>query len=83
MFLFLPVCVLLTILSFICGVVAISGKALFNNLIADLINNLQNSNSFTSVQLTSTVRRREAGIDIFEFRVSCVFVRQPDLNKVV
>jgi len=79
----LPEWVWLTNLSFSGGAVAISGKALSNNLIADLINNLQNSNSFTNVQLTSTVRRREAGIDIFEFRVSCVFVRQPDLNKVV
>jgi len=79
----LPEWVWLTNLNFTSGAVGISGKALSNNLIADLINNLQNSNSFTNVQLTSTVRRREAGIDIFEFRISCSFVRQPDLNKVV
>ena len=29
------------------------------------------------------LRKKEAGIDIFEFRISCIFVRQPDLNKVV
>lgn len=79
----LPEWVWLTDLSFTGGAVGISGKALSNNLIADLINNLQNSNSFANVQLTSTTRRREAGIDIFEFRINCVFVRQPDLNKVV
>ena len=79
----LPEWVWLTDLTFSGGKVSISGKALSNNLIADLINNLQNSNSFANVQLTSTTRRREAGIDIFEFRVSCLFVRQPDLNKVV
>lgn len=79
----LPEWVWLTNLHFTGGAVGISGKALSNNLIADLINNLQNSNSFTNVQLTSTVRRREAGIDIFEFQISCIFVRQPDLNKVV
>lgn len=78
----LPEWVWLTDLTFNGGAVGISGKALSNNLIADLINNLQNSNSFANVQLTSTTRLREAGIDIFEFRISCVFVRQADLNKV-
>jgi type IV pilus assembly protein PilN len=78
----LPEWVWLTDLTFTGGAVGISGKALSNNLIADLINNLQNSNSFANIQLTSTTRRKEAGIDIFEFRISCVFVRQVDLNKV-
>jgi type IV pilus assembly protein PilN len=78
----LPEWVWLTSLTFSGGAVNISGKALSNNLIADLINNLQNSNVFNNVQLTSTVRKRESGIDIFEFRISCVFVRQLDLNKV-
>ncbi len=79
----LPEWVWLTDLSFTGGAVSISGKALSNNLIADLINNLQNSNSFANVQLTSTTRLRESGIDIFVFQINCVFVRQPDLNKVV
>jgi len=78
----LPEWVWLTDLTLKGGSVAISGKALSNNLIADLINNLQNSNSFANVQLKSTVRKREAGIDIFEFRIDCAFVRQPDLKKV-
>jgi type IV pilus assembly protein PilN len=79
----LPEWVWLTNLNFRGGSVAISGKALSNNLIADLINNLQNSNSFVNVQLKSTTRKKEAGIDIFEFRIECQFIRQSDLNKVV
>ena len=79
----LPEWVWLTGLSFSGVAVNISGKALSNNLIADLINNLQNSNSFKNVQLSSTIRRKEAGIDIFEFRITCTFERQSDLNKVV
>jgi len=79
----LPEWVWLTDLNFKGGSVAISGKALSNNLIADLINNLQNSNSFVNVQLKTTTRKKEAGIDIFEFRIECQFIRQSDLNKVV
>ncbi|TFG80359.1 MAG: hypothetical protein E4H23_02775 [Chrysiogenales bacterium] len=79
----LPEWVWLTNLNFKNGSVAISGKALSNNLIADLINNLQNSNSFVNVQLKTTTRKKEAGIDIFEFRIECQFIRQSDLNKVV
>ncbi|MFH2108462.1 MAG: PilN domain-containing protein [Chrysiogenia bacterium] len=79
----LPEWVWLTDLNFKGGSVAISGKALSNNLIADLINNLQNSNSFVNVQLKSTTRKKEAGIDIFEFRIECQFIRQSDINKVV
>ncbi len=78
----LPEWVWLTDLNFTNGIVSLSGKALSNNLIADLVNNLQNSNLFASVQLSSTNRKKEAGIDIFEFRVNCTFVRQADLKKV-
>ena len=79
----LPDWVWLTDLNFKNGALQLSGKALSNNLIADLINNLQTSNSFINVQLKSSSRNKEAGIDIFVFKVECVFVRQPDLNKVV
>lgn len=79
----LPDWVWLVDLNFNNGALQLSGKALSNNLIADLINNLQTSNSFINVQLKSTSRNKESGIDIFVFRVECVFVRQPDLNKVV
>jgi len=78
----LPEWVWLTDLNITNGAVSISGKALSNNLIADLINNLQNSNLFANVQLNSTSRKKEAGIDIFEFRVICTYVRQADLKKV-
>jgi type IV pilus assembly protein PilN len=79
----LPDWVWLVSLSFNNGALQLSGKALSNNLIADLINNLQTSNSFINVKLKSSSRNKEAGIDIFVFRVECVFVRQPDINKVV
>lgn len=79
----LPDWVWLTDLNFKNGALFLSGKALSNNLIADLINNLQTSNSFINVKLKSSSRNKEAGIDIFVFKVECVFVRQPDLNKVV
>jgi len=77
----LPEWVWLTNLTYRGGAVAISGKALSNNLIADLINNLQNSSFFTNVQITSSSRRKEAGIDIFEFRINCVFVPRPETKK--
>jgi type IV pilus assembly protein PilN len=79
----LPDWVWLTDLNFKNGAVFLSGKALSNNLVADLINNLQTSNTFINVKLKSSSRNKEAGIDIFVFKVECVFVRQPDLNKVV
>ena len=79
----LPDWVWLVDLNFNKGALQLSGKALSNNLIADLINNLQTSNSFINVKLKSSSRNKESGIDIFIFRVECVFVRQPDLNKVV
>lgn len=77
----LPEWVWLTSLGFSGGAVNISGKALSNNLIADLVNNLQNSNLFTNVQLKSTSRKKEGGIDIFEFAITCAFVRQGEPNK--
>lgn len=78
----LPEWVWLTNLSFVGGGVTISGKALSNNLIADLVNNLENSNMFTNVQLKATTRRKEGGIDIFEFGISCQFLRLNEPNKV-
>jgi type IV pilus assembly protein PilN len=79
----LPDWVWLTDLNFQNGALLLNGKALSNNLIADLINNLQASNSFINIKLKSSSRNKEAGIDIFVFRVECLFIRQPDLNKVV
>jgi len=79
----LPDWVWLVDVNFVNGTLTLSGKALSNNLIADLVNNLQTSNSFTNVQLKSSARKKETGIDIFEFKIDCTFIRQPDLNKVV
>jgi Tfp pilus assembly protein PilN len=79
----LPEWVWLTDLSFKNGAVNINGKALSNNLIADLINNLQNSNYFANVQISSTSRKKESGIDIFEFRITCQFVPRTEAKKAV
>jgi len=77
----LPDWVWLTSLSFSNQVLTLNGKALSNNLIADFINNLQNSNYFLNVQLRTSVRKREAGTDIFEFRLDCQFNRLAEANK--
>lgn len=79
----LPEWVWLTDLTYRGGAVALSGKALSNNLIADLINNLQNSSFFTNVQITSSSRKKEAGIDIFEFRINCMFLPRTEAKKAV
>lgn len=79
----LPDWVWLTDLSYKGGAIGISGKALSNNLIADLINNLQNSNFFANVQISQTSRKKESGIDIFEFRITCLFVPRPEAKKAV
>jgi len=80
----LPDWVWLNSLNFSGNILNIEGKALSNNLIADLINNLQNSNYFTNIQLKTSVRKREAGSDIFEFKLQCQFIRpSEDANKVV
>ena len=80
----LPDWVWLNSLNFSGNILNIEGKALSNNLIADLINNLQNSNYFTNIQLKTSVRKREAGSDVFEFKLQCQFIRpSEDANKVV
>ncbi len=78
----LPEWVWLTSMSFRGNTVDINGNALSNNLISDLIDNLQNSNQFTNVQLKSTSRRKQGGMDVFQFVISCVFVRQGEQKKV-
>jgi len=61
----------------------IEGKAISNNLIVDLINNLGNSGYFTNVQLNSSVRRQESGIDVFDFKINCAFKRPAESQKVI
>jgi Tfp pilus assembly protein PilN len=78
----LPDWVWLTNMSFRGGTLSINGNALSNNLIADLVSNLQSSNLFTSVQLISTTRVKQAGIDVFKFVITCVFLRQGVQSRV-
>ncbi len=61
----------------------IEGKAISNNLIVDLINNLSNSGYFENVQLETSVRKQEAGMDIFDFKIRCTFKRASEPQKAV
>ena len=74
----LPDWVWLTSLSFSGQNVSLSGKALSYNLVADLIVNMQNSNSFTNVQLSTTNRSKESGQDVFIFTITCTYVHHMD-----
>ncbi len=53
--------------------ITISGKALSNNLIADFINNLFNSNFFQNVKLVSSKTVKDSGTDVYEFSLTCNF----------
>lgn len=56
--------------------ITISGQALSNNLVADFITNLQNSNSFINVRLGST-KRVNAASDLVQFMISCTYKPAP------
>jgi len=71
----LPDWVWLTNLSYTGSSMSISGKALSNNLIADFINNLFNSNYFKNVKLISSKTVKEGGTDIYEFSLTCEFIK--------
>lgn len=79
----LPQWVWLSRLSFTGGILSIQGKALSNNLIADLINNLQSTNYFTNIRLISSVRKREQGLDIFHFSITCNYLKKIIPSKAV
>lgn len=51
-------------------VVRIKGKALSNNLIADYISNLENSDIFTEVNLLSSTQKRVKNDNILEFSMN-------------
>ncbi len=60
----------------------ISGSAFSNNLIADFITSLQNSNYFTEIKLQTSARKRAGGQEVFEFSIICQFRPMTDANKV-
>ena len=69
----LPEMVWLTNMRFTNNTVSLSGSALSNNPIADFINNLKSTNYFMNIQFKDSVRRKQTGVDIFNFRLDCTF----------
>jgi len=72
----IPDWVWLSSLNFSNGALTINGKALSNNLIADFIKNMQNTNRFYNVRLSSSVRKKQSGLDIFNFNVKANYVEK-------
>jgi len=52
---------------------SLSGSALSNNLVADFINNLKSTNYFTDIKFKDSVRKKKSGVDVFDFRLDCIF----------
>lgn len=69
----LPDWVWVTKLDFNGNSLSLDGNALSNNLIADLINNLQSTNHFFDIELKTSVKSKQAGLDIFKFKLACRF----------
>ena len=72
----LPEWVWLSNLSFSGNRLSLKGKAIHNNLIADFINNLKATNSFTDIRFQSSTKQKQAGLDVFNFDLSCVYVEK-------
>ncbi len=72
----LPEWVWLSTLSFSGNRLNLKGKAIHNNLIADFINNLKATNSFTDIRFPSSTKQKMAGLDVFIFTLNCVYVEK-------
>lgn len=59
----------------------LNGKAIHNNLIADFINNLKATNSFTDIQFQGSTKVKQKGVDIFNFKLNCVYVEKKQDEK--
>ncbi len=78
----LPEWVWLTSLGFSGNQVRLSGKALNNNLIANFINNLKATDSFTNVDFKKSSRTKQSGFeDIFTFSITCTFKEKSTEKK--
>lgn len=73
----LPEWVWLTNLRFSGSLVTLQGKTLNNNLIADFINNLKATNSFTSIEFKGSIKSKQSGTEIFTFNISCIYQEKP------
>lgn len=72
----------ITELTFKSGSVTISGKALSNNLIADFISRLKDSNYFPSVEYKDSELKPSQGMEVYEFRLACTY-KEPGKTKEV
>lgn len=69
----LPEWVWLSRLTFLNNKVNLSGRAIHNNLIADFINNMKATGSFTKIEFQQSSRGKQSGLDVFSFNITCVF----------
>ena len=61
--------------------VNISGKAIHNNLISDFINNLKGTGHFDDIQFPGSDRKKQAGQDIFDFKLNCRYKEKDTETK--
>lgn len=74
----LPDWVWLTSLNFNNKKLSLVGKAMTNNLISDFINNLKGTDYFNEIEFPGSQREREAGMDVFNFRLTCTFIEREE-----
>jgi Tfp pilus assembly protein PilN len=72
----------ITELSFSSGSVSIAGKALTNNLIADFISRLKDSNYFPNVEYKDSKLVPMKGMEVYDFRLVCTY-QEPGKTKEV
>lgn len=72
----IPEWVWLSNLSFSGNRLTLKGKAIHNNLIADFINNLKATNSFTDIRFQNSTKQKLSGLDVFNFDLTCVYVEK-------
>ncbi len=77
----LPEWVWLQKLSFKKNKLNITGKTIHNNLIADFINNLKATNRFSNIEFQASTRQKQSGLDIFNFKMSCMFIAKKKAAK--
>ena len=77
----LPDWVWLTKLTFSRRSLGITGKALSNNLISDLINNLKGTGNFYDVEFPGSDRKDQGNQELYNFRVNCKYRDKDEVKK--
>jgi Tfp pilus assembly protein PilN len=77
----LPDWVWLTNLTFSNRSLSITGRALSNNLISDLINNLKGTGSFDNIEFPGSTRQDQGNQEVFNFRVTCTYRDKDEAKK--